>query len=378
MGKTSFEDNIKILEQGITLQQYAEMEEELEPDVYHQYGFYVIHNKTKNLYLLDGGEQGFTMRQAIHVCFFRENGRGSKYMHQNYADGDEMILKYYRFDPQKYHDMNEMRATLTKYYDSFAESYRDYDNRMYKERRKNLNGTKRAQVRNESLPAKLLRLEHNHKIIYGLLNALFDVLIKALPIFAYLLYKGGYIFGWGPIIPKALGPVQYITATYLLSILGYIALLLFVAIFKMLFGIYPLVNIHIRIFNIIIRLGQNKLYTDEDYKFMSEHEGIIEARENNIRIAKDKAYQIKRKFDEKDLNSMKKDLKYRKEAADSYYEHAMDHYEDARRGDSFFFTAEEKKEMGDSALKTAEFHEWQADYDKKRIAKLERKLRKKS
>ena len=34
-----------------------------------------------------------------------------------------MILKFYRFDPQKYRDMGEMEDSLTKYYDSIAENY---------------------------------------------------------------------------------------------------------------------------------------------------------------------------------------------------------------------------------------------------------------
>lgn len=81
-----------------------------------------------------------------------------------------------------------MEDALTKYYDDIAENYYDYVLRMNGrpikkgERRpgynKYYNGAAKAPIINNSLPSKLLRLEHNHEKTYEFLNALFDILIK--------------------------------------------------------------------------------------------------------------------------------------------------------------------------------------------------------
>ena len=54
------------------------------------------------------------------------------------------------------------------------------DNRYY-------NDAKMKPTINNSLASKLLRLEHKHKYLYVLLNALFDILLKPIPIFVYSL-----------------------------------------------------------------------------------------------------------------------------------------------------------------------------------------------
>lgn len=50
MANNRIEENIRILEQGINLQQFTEMQEQLyidgSMDIYDEYGMYVVHNKT--------------------------------------------------------------------------------------------------------------------------------------------------------------------------------------------------------------------------------------------------------------------------------------------------------------------------------------------
>ena len=84
-------------------------------DIYDEYGMYVVHNKTKNVYLIDGGNGSFafSMSTSIPQFFLSYNGYGNPYMNQHYANGDEMILKFYRYNPQKYNDMGAMEAALT-------------------------------------------------------------------------------------------------------------------------------------------------------------------------------------------------------------------------------------------------------------------------
>lgn len=69
------EENIALLEQGITLQQFEEMQDQLmidgSMDVYNEYGMYVVHNKTQNVYLVDGGNSpsAFSMSTSIPQFF---------------------------------------------------------------------------------------------------------------------------------------------------------------------------------------------------------------------------------------------------------------------------------------------------------------------
>lgn len=183
------------------------------------------------------------MSTSIPQFFLSHNGYGNPYMNQHDANGDEMILKFYRFDSQKYHDMGEMEDALTKYYDSIAENYYDYVLRMNGrpiskgERRpeynKYYNGAAKAPVINDSLPSKLLRLEHNHKKTYEFLNALFDILIKSLPIFIWMLVTNRDFFYGENVIQKGIMFIMGIIAAFIGGILGY-----FVILFKLFFCTY--------------------------------------------------------------------------------------------------------------------------------------------
>lgn len=390
MGNVSIEENIRILEQGITLQQFSGMQEQLaidgSMDAYNEYGMYVVHNKTQNVYLIDGGngQSAFSMSTSIPQFFLSHNGYGNPFMNQHYANGDEMILKFYRFNPQKYHDMSEMEDALTKYYDGIAENYYDYVLRMNGrpiqkgERRpgynKYYNGAAKTLVINNSFPSKLLRLEHNHKKTYEFLNALFDILIKSFPFFIWMLTTNRDLF-WGEnVIQKAMMFITGVIASFLGGILCYFLILFVVQLFKLFFCTYKKVNIHFRIFDIIIKLGQKKLFTSEDMDYLDEHEYNIRVRKNKIYDGKERAYQRQQQRDEDELKYRKEQFEREKRDAEYYRDRAEAGYEDARRGDGLFTTAEEKRKNAGKDLDTANWHAQQASYEEQRIADLERKI----
>ena len=80
MNNEKLNENIGILEKGITLQQFSEMQGQLEidgsMDEYNEYGMYVVHNKTQNVYLIDGGNSpsAFPMSTSIPQFFLSHNG----------------------------------------------------------------------------------------------------------------------------------------------------------------------------------------------------------------------------------------------------------------------------------------------------------------
>lgn len=63
------------------------------------YGMYAVHNKTQNVYRIDGGNSlsAFSMSTSIPHFFLSHNGYGNPYMNQHYANslyyGENAIQK---------------------------------------------------------------------------------------------------------------------------------------------------------------------------------------------------------------------------------------------------------------------------------------------
>ena len=47
-------------------------------------------------------------------------------MHQHYKDGDDIILKFHRYNPEEYSSMNEFKEALRKQYNESGVTYFDY------------------------------------------------------------------------------------------------------------------------------------------------------------------------------------------------------------------------------------------------------------
>lgn len=390
MGNEKILENIKILEQGISLQQFEKMQEQLSidgsMDAYNDYGMYVVHNKTQNVYLVDGGNSpsAFSMSTSIPQFFLSYNGYGNPYMNQHYANGDEMILKFYQFDPKQFRDMGELEAAICRLYDESCENYYDYVLRMngspiQKGQRpawynKYYNGAKKKPVINKSLASKLLRLEHNHKFWYEVLNGLFDILIKPIPLFIYFLMSDTNTSYGENIIQKGLTGFFSAIGAYIAAIMFYLMYQAIVQIIKLFFCTYKRLIIHVRIFDILIYLGKKKLFTSEDMEFYDEHQYNTGARKNKIANGKDNAYQRQRERDEQNLEYAKKNLEREKQDAEYYGARADSGYKSARNGDGIFTTAEEKRKQAGKDLDTSNWHSGNAERERQRIENLERKL----
>ena len=105
---------------------------------------------------------------------------------------------------------------------------------------------------------------------------------------------------WGEnVIQKAMMFITGVIASFLGGILCYFLILFVVQLFKLFFCTYKKVNLHFRIFDIIIKLGQKKLFTSEDMDYLDEHEYNIRVRKNKIYDRKERAYQRQQQRDEK-------------------------------------------------------------------------------
>lgn len=390
---TRIEENIKLLEKGISLQQFADMQDQLMIDgsmeVYNDYGMYVVHNKTENVYLIDGGNgpSAFQIGITIPQYFLSYSGYGNPYMHQHYANGDEMILKFYRFNSEQYPNMQEMEVALTQYYDGIAENYFDYVCRMNGEpivkgqRPMNYNkyysGEKRKPVVNKTLAAKLLRLEQNHKYLYEFLNGVFDILVKPIPIFIFMLMNNNNIFYYENVIQKVLNGFFSTLATYLTAVMLYLMYQGIVQIIKLFCCTYKRLVIHVRVFDIIIKLGERKLFTKEDMELLEEHKYNIAIRKNKVSDGKKKAYEHKRAKQENELQYRKEQYECDIREAQFYRDQAEAEFKSAREGDGFFTTAAEKRKNAGNDLDSASWYSKRAEYEKQKIEELERKTRKK-
>ena len=180
---------------------------------------------------------------------------------------------------------------------------------------------------------------------------------------------------WGEnVIQKAMMFITGVIASFLGGILCYFLILFVIQLFKLFFCTYKKVNIHFRIFDIIIKLGQKKLFTSEDMDYLDEHEYNIQVRKNKIYDGKEGAYQRQQQRDEDELKYRKERFEREKRDAEYYRDRAGAGYEDARRGDGLFTTAVEKRKNAGKDLDTANWHAQQASYEEQRIADLERKL----
>ena len=242
------------------------------------------------------------------------------------------------------------------------------DNRYY-------NDAKMKPTINNSLASKLLRLEHKHKYLYVLLNALFDILLKPIPIFVYSLATYNNTSIYKNVIQKVFSFSFIVIGAYLSAIAIYFFILAVIQVIKIFFCPYKYLIIHVRVFDILIKLGEKKLYTSEDYELLEEHKCNIEARNHKISDGQQRAYENKQAKQEEKLKFRKEEYERNKERVEDYCDSAAAGYESARRGDGIFTTAEEKRKQASRDLNNANWYSQMAEEEKRSIESLERKLR---
>lgn len=165
-----------------------------------------------------------------------------------------------------------------------------------------------------------------------------------------------------------------VIGAYLASIMFYFIILGIVQIVKLFFCAYKPLVIHVRIFDILIKLGERKLFTSEDYDLLEEHKYNNAVRKNKVSDGRQRAYENKQARQEEELKYRKEEFERNKEKAEYYRDSAEAGYESARKGGGFFTTAEEKRKQASKDLDTANMYAQDAARDEQRIAELERRL----
>lgn len=385
------ESNIRLLEKGITLQEYAEKAEMIKidgkTDVYNEYGFFVIYNRTKNVYLLEGGNSpaAFTMSVTILQFFLTDAARGNPYMHQHYKDGDDIILKFYRYNPKEYSSMNEFKEALQKKFNESGVTYVDYLMQMKGQSNNTSNqasnnnqyyngGNKNTEKK--TLAAKLLRLEHKSKFWYEVLNFIVGVLLKPIPLFIIILSNSRDLFYGENLIQKGMMFTAGVIGSYFAAIMFYLLFLAAVQLFKLFFCKYKKLTIRIRIFDIIIKHGAKKLYSNEDMQLYGEHENNTIGRMNKIISGKELATERYYEKKEEELNYRQEELE--REERDYEYNtyHAERKFKKAKEGDGLFQSADSMRKEGRVYANKATWNAQNTERAKRDIEELEGKLNK--
>ncbi|GEM_PF-2948735 len=163
-------------------------------------------------------------------------------------------------------------------------------------------------------------------------------------------------------------------AAFIGRISGYLSILLMIQLFRI-FSVHIRRSIFICIFLMLsLNSEKKKLYTSEDMDFLDEHEYNTQVRKDKVYDGKDRAYRRQQQRDEDALKYRKEQFEREKRAAEYYRDRAEAGYKDARNGDGFFTTEEEKRKNAGKDLDTATWHAQQASYEERKTADLERKL----
>lgn len=220
----------------------------------------------------------------------------------------------------------------------------------------------------------LLKLEMNKPKLYVFLNVLADVLVKPIPIFIWMLLNPSLFRTGENAVQNVNIGIIIVIGTYLGAIIFYGMILLIIQMFKLSFCKYKPIVIHIRIFDIIIKLSARSIRNGDDMELRNllyEHEMIIRNRKDKRNQKISDAYHKKRQKDIEELEYANKNYADYKDRAYRHRRNAKAEFEHARNG--VFFT-ESSRESGKRDLKNASYEEKMAAQELERIRAKERAL----
>lgn len=267
----SIEKNLQMLERGISLQEYVDRKDEvlIKSYDYKDHGIFAIYNTTKNIYLLNRYYESpyYSIDYVISDFILTDSAGGNPYMHQHYMEGDEFILRYHRFDRNRYDSLAELERDVTLEYDKYSESYYDYLFRMkdlprqYYDGREDYNKyySGRLPKRNTVFALKLLYMEQKSALKYEALNAIVDILIKSILFFILFLPENTYML-WGETVgQKCYAMALYVIGNYLAAIKFYLIFCGFAEVMRLLLTGHRIAGFRIRIFDIIVKWGMERI-----------------------------------------------------------------------------------------------------------------------
>ena len=235
---TILRKNIELLEKGITVKKYLQLEKEFmirgSTEIYNYFGFFVIYNELEKHFImrvgLFGNHSTTNIDEYIQKVLRLKSDR--KYLRRCFLDGLD-VLKYYRIDINGY-------PTIEEYIER-KNRYKDYEETFYKaegivlQRYWDLGYLHYVEINDETrkrnyhfqiIAIALLRLQRKSAILYDILNVVVSILVKAMPLFIWQLYiNRSTLFIGENIIQKLLYGFFGIAGCCLSSVLWYFVFL---------------------------------------------------------------------------------------------------------------------------------------------------------
>lgn len=214
--------NVDLLESGITIQEYLQKEKDIEingsTEIYDGFGIYVIYDQNQKFYIVSGGfctDSRGSIGDFIHEVL---NYNKKEYLHHRFLK-NVVILKYYRLNQKEYPSIeaDNKRYTYEEWQEIEGEHIKFYDviDRHYKSLGFQSYSGGHINWKLETVANSLLRLQRKSTILYELLNAVVDVIVKPLPVFIWLLVENkSNIFVGENIIQKLLSGMFGITGCF--------------------------------------------------------------------------------------------------------------------------------------------------------------------
>lgn len=235
---TILRKNIELLEKGITVKKYLQLEKEFmirgSTEIYNYFGFFVIYNELEKHFILKGGifrnESNIAIDDYIQKVLRLKSDR--KYLRKCFLDGLD-VLKYYRMDINEYPTIEEYVARKERFKD-YEEAYckahdrvlEKYWNLGYLHYVEEIDERKKRNYHIQIIAIALLRLQRKSKILYDILNVVVGICIKAMPLFIWQLYiNRATLFIGGNIIQKLIYGFFGIAGCCLSSVLWYFVFL---------------------------------------------------------------------------------------------------------------------------------------------------------
>ncbi|WP_270367523.1 hypothetical protein [Eubacterium ramulus] len=257
--------NIERLEQGITLEEYLQDEQQFlingsidTYEIYYCFGFFMLYDRTQKFYrtgsmsrsdICEWGWYEFIKNDEIVIKYYRANEEEwpsiEKYILRK---NDERYYEYYRIQINKKFD-EVLKHCGHLGIQHFADALPELKYRVYNEMGKS-----------KMFAMKLLRLYRKSKTQYEVLNAMLDIFVKAALIFVVLLcINRPYIANSTSTIYNIFSEIVFVIGGYLGSVILYLALLgiIFVIHFIVCKEKY---SIKLKIFNMIINTNLKKAW----------------------------------------------------------------------------------------------------------------------
>ena len=185
--------NIELLEQGITIREYLQIENDIlvngSTEIYNYFGFFIIYNEAEKRFIVKGRPDGRGEYSKKYIGDYIHKVIDPK-SHQKHLRrcflNDFYVLKYFRLNPKEYPTMEEYLVRKEDICEKYANEFRELGSKVLEKywglgylHYSSINDEKTIiKYQMQVMARSLLRLRKKSRILYEILNMIVDILVK--------------------------------------------------------------------------------------------------------------------------------------------------------------------------------------------------------